>query len=208
MTRRNIIVNNQITPNKIPEIRFYDFFNYSQLSHQEKLLNSLVNCYQHVFEESWQEHYSKSHILKKLKNEIRGYACLRIIEDTNTSEVIGFCWAQHQSSAETISSINTIEYIRNQTKLPLENIIEDHKHAVYIHDLGIKNGFRHSIPLQLIIPPVIECVATLSDCRDILFWSIGNTCISHIANKISLSKYHQHGDIQFFRGALPMIYSK
>lgn len=193
-------------PREQINLQFFEFTHYQQLNRNLAWHDGLIECYREVFQESWGENYSYQEVKQRLQKELTGSACLRFVMDMTTNKVIGFCWAQFLSPSEIKCAIASIKYIHTVKHFLIDDAVQTTSSIIYIHDIGILKSARNQVPLSLLILPVLESVALYSHCRQIMFWSIQQTCIAHLASKIDIRPYYKMGDVQFFNGVLPAVY--
>lgn len=188
------------------DLQFFECTHYQQLRKNLDWHDGLIECYREVFRESWGETYSYQEVVRRLQTELSGHACLRFAVDLTTNKVLAFCWAQHLSTDAIKHAVGTIHYIHTVENFSIDDAVQETNGAIYIHDIGILKSVRNTVPLTLLILPVLETVSLYARSRQLLFWSIKETCIGHIANKINIQPYYQKGDVQFFSGVLPAVY--
>ena len=189
-------------------IHFMNFISFNDLEQHPKILENLITNYRDIFGEPdiWNERYSKSEIIDKLKNELSGTASMSLCININTNEVIGFCWAQLLSGNEIIKSIQSIHFYKKHETRKYNNNLRDiitNKTAIYIHDLGINKSYRGTIPLEQLICPIIESLSQQTKIRKLVFWSVTDTCIERLAKKIGINVSLTLGEMQLFEGEFP-----
>ncbi len=168
---------------------------------------SLIECYQNVFSEPdiWDEFYSVGEIINKLKHELSGDCSMRVCIDTDNNCVVGFCWAQSLSRNQSFRCIEQVKYVEgnklNEVAQQLETIMGQES-AVYLQDLGIDRNYRQSIPLESLILPPIKSTALQSDDNKLLFWSVAQTCIAHLSEKVGIKPFFHQDNMLFFCGDL------
>lgn len=188
------------------DLQFFECTNYKQLNQYTQWHDGLIECYREVFKESWGENYTYQEVKNRLQRELTGHACLRFAVDLATQKVLAFCWAQYLSAQEIKLAINAIHYIHTVKDFSINQAVPANSHAIYIHDIGILKPARSQVPLALLIMPTLEAVALYARTRELIFWSIQQTSIAHIANKINIQPYYEKEDVQFFSGFLPAAY--
>lgn len=193
-------------------ITFRDFYSFNQLEQEPEILNSLIRCYQNIFSEPeiWDEHYSQREIEEKLTTELSGTCAIRLCIDRKQKKVIGFCWAQSLTTEKISDCIEGIKYnerkLLDDVKEYLSILLAD-KTAVYLHDLGIDKNYRQSISLAALILPPVTYVAQQSGDERLVFWSVAETCIAHIADKAGITPFHEKENLLFFSGELTHLLS-
>jgi hypothetical protein len=188
-------------------IEFRDFYSFEELNQHPAILRSLAKCYQNIFSESdiWNEHYSEHEIRAKLELELSGHCAMRVCIDTANDQVVGFCWAQSLDIEQINHCMEGVKYAEgsafNEVKKCLEQLLP-RKTAVYLQDLGIDKNYRQAISLKTLILPPIASVAEQSSNQQLVFWSVAETCIAHIAKKAGILPFYQQNNMLFFCGAL------
>ena len=185
-----------------PAIYFKDYFSYAELAQDAAVLQKLIRCYSTIFSEddTWCEDYSEQEVNQKLHAELRGNCALRLC--LTPLDVVGFCWVQHLGVNAIYQHISTIKYFRdNDTqefdlRSALKNKID--RSATYIHDLGIAKAYRTTIALDQLIVPVLQYSFEQSNSRTLAFWSLEETCISHLAQKAYLTPFLKLKNMVFF----------
>jgi len=189
-------------------IQFIDFSSFDELIQHPKILVNLLTNYCNIFGEPdvWNEQYSIEDVLEKLEHELSGCAIMRLCIDNITNEVIGFCWAQLLNGNQIITAIQSIhfyqKYRTEKIDESLRTLIGDES-SIYVHDLGINKSYRGKIPLEQLICPVVEKLATLAQTRNLVFWSVTDTCIAWLAKKVGINIALTLGKMQFFEGEFP-----
>ncbi|MFO7603800.1 MAG: hypothetical protein R6X06_08290 [Gammaproteobacteria bacterium] len=187
---------------------YIDFNNFEALAQQQDILNSLTSNYCRIFGEPdvWNETYDHDEIREKLQQELSGTSALRVCLDTESNEVIGFCWAQLLDAAEIVTAVQSVHfytaYGAPDVDQALHNIIGKNA-VIYVQDLGINKAYRGSIPLEQLICPVIENVSKRAQTRNVFFWSVADTCIGWLAEKTGIRTALTIGKMQFFGGEFP-----
>ena len=185
-----------------PTIGFKDYFSYAELAQDAAILQKLIRCYRTIFSEddTWCEDYSEQEIHQKLRDELCGNCALRLC--LTQLDVVGFCWVQHLDANAIYQHIGAIKYFQHHDtqEFDLRNVLKnkiDHS-ATYIHDLGIAKAYRSTIALDQLIVPVLQYSFEQSNSRTLAFWSLEETCISHLAQKAYLTPFLKLKNMVFF----------
>lgn len=186
---------------------FHDFYSFEQLAIHKEIMSSLIQCYQKTFSEPeiWDEYYSDEEILAKLKKELSGACALRVCIDNDLEKVIGFCWAQSLSRAEINQCMGEVKYSKNcifdEVSKRLSDLLTNQS-AVYLQDLGIDKNYRQSVSLKSLILPSIISVSAQAKDQQLVFWSVAETCITHLAEKAGIRPFYKQDNMVFFCGDL------
>ena len=196
-----------VDTNRDINISFRDFHSFKHLQKNRDIMYSLIECYQNVFSEPeiWDEFYSVGEIIAKLKYELAGDCSMRVCIDTDHNRVVGFCWAQSLSKEEIFQCMEEVKYVEGAVPGEVEHHLETilgRDSAVYLQDLGIDKHYRQSIPLEALILPPIKSTALQSNNHKLLFWSVAETCIAHLSEKVGIKPFFQQGNMLFFCGEL------
>lgn len=191
-------------------IHFMDFSSFEELTQHPKILVNLLTNYCNIFGEPdvWNEQYSAEEILEKLENELSGHATMRLCINTITNEVIGFCWAQLLNGNQIVAAIKSIHFYQKYRTPKIDESLQTligNKSSIYVHDLGINKSYRGKIPLEQLICPVIEHLSNQAQTRNLVFWSVSDTCIAWLAKKVGIDVALTLGKMQFFEGEFPAM---
>ncbi|PCK06901.1 MAG: hypothetical protein COA42_17050 [Alteromonadaceae bacterium] len=200
MSLNNTVLNDNV------KVQFFECTSYEQLCANNAWLEGLIDCYRSVFKESWGEDYTYSEVNERLQSELAGNACLRFVLDISNNKVLAFCWAQFLDAEGVKQAIQSIHYVHTISEFSVEDAVPVHNGSIYIHDIGVLESYRGQVSLGLLLLPVLEVVSQRAGSRRLMFWSIKETCIAHLAEKINIQAYYEKGDVQFYSGLLPTDY--
>jgi len=180
------------------------FSSYQTLVEEKDVVESLVDCYKRVFEDSevWAENYTTEEVHYRLKNELAGEALLRLCLNEE-DEVIAFAWVQCLDKTDIMNSIESIDYYQEIGSPNISKILDEHvgeEEILYLHDLGVKKEFRGEVSLRKLLCPLVSELSKQSGHHKLFFWTIEKTKISILAKYIGFKKVAKLQDIQFFMG--------
>lgn len=169
-------------------LQYRDFHSYEELSRERALSNRLVRAYQATFGGSdvWGETYSDDEVHGKLSDELAGTASLRLCLDGEDESIAAFFWAQMCKPEDILRAMATIKYSEaHATPALLEELrraIGD-REVIYVHDLGILEGYRGRVWLTHLIGPALYEIAARRGNGRVLFWSVPGTQVSAFARR-------------------------
>ena len=191
------------------KMTFKDFHSYDALMTEGNLSEQLIRTYQNIFGDPdlWGESYSQGEVADKLKDELAGNAGLRLCldenENTESNDLLGFCWAQQLGLHGVKSAIESIQFYQDLgfSKIleTLKRILDD-KPVLYVHDLGIPKDYRGQVPLHKLICPVLNSLAERSKTSRLFFWSIKESRIYKLAQYAGFKQVADIAGMQFFIG--------
>ncbi len=189
---------------------FIDFQDFESLYKKRPLIDSLINCYIEIFNESdvWSEDYTYEDVIIILQKQLTGAASIRLCVDSRTSEVIGFCWAQLITASEVHDTINAVQYVQSHSSINIKHQLGKlvgKESVIYLQDLGVSKAYRGKIHLGQLIASVLEDVAVQANTRKIFFWSIKETCVKKLAQRVNINPAFTADNMQFFAGHLPNL---
>lgn len=171
-----------------PRLQYRDFHSYSALLKDPVFAKKLVRAYQATFASSevWGEIYTDAEVWRKLKTELSGKASLRVCVDPASGEVIAFFWAQLCKPDDILHAIGTIKYSESVATpallAELREALGDGE-LIYVHDLGILEGYRGRIWMTHLIGPALYEIAARTGNGRVLFWSVPGTQVSAFARR-------------------------
>jgi len=189
---------------------FIDFTSFEELSRHPRIINSLITDYRNIFGEPdvWSERYNHEEVLKKLQHELDGHAAIRLCVNNDSQTVVGFCWAQLLNASNIIAAIQSVNFFISYGSPEIDHLLNNiigENPVIYIHDLGVSKSCRGTLPLEQLICPVVESISQATGTRSIFFWSVENTCVAWLAQKIGINPALSVGKMQFFKGEYPPI---
>jgi sterol desaturase/sphingolipid hydroxylase (fatty acid hydroxylase superfamily) len=185
---------------------YLNFSSYAELLEHQVLVESFVECYKKVFQDTevWNESYTTQEVHERLKEELQGEALLRLCLNFE-DEVIAFAWVQVLDKKKIYKAIHAIAYYQEIGSPNISKILDEYvakEEILYLHDLGVKKECRGEVSLRKLLCPLISELAKSSGHDKLFFWTIEKTKISILAKYIGFKKVAKLGDIQFFMGNL------
>jgi sterol desaturase/sphingolipid hydroxylase (fatty acid hydroxylase superfamily) len=185
---------------------YLKFSSYEKLVENQVLVESFVECYKKVFQDTevWNESYTTQEVHERLKEELEGEALLRLCLNSE-DEVIAFAWVQVLDKQQILKAIESIEYYQEIGSPNISKILDKsvgEEEILYLHDLGVKKECRGEVSLRKLLCPLVSELGERIGHDKLFFWTIEKTKISILAKYIGFKKVAKLGDIQFFMGNL------
>ena len=186
-------------------LQYRDFQSFEELMREPLLAKSLVRAYQVTFGGSdvWAETYTDPEVWKKLRDELAGRASLRVCVDPATGEVVAFFWAQLCRAEDIVRAISTIKYSEALATPALLRQVRDaigDREVIYVHDLGILEGYRGRVWLTYLIGPPLWEIAARSGNGRVLFWSVPGTQVAAFARRAGFDEVLVTNGMHFHLG--------
>jgi hypothetical protein len=187
------------------DLHYRDFHSYAELLRDPVLAKRVVRAYQSTFaaSEVWGEVYTDAQVWQKLKQELSGRASLRVCIDPSNAEVVAFFWAQLCKPGDILRAIGTIKYSESLATPALLDQLRKaigEREVIYVHDLGIVEGYRGRIWLTHLIGPALYEVAARSGNGRVLFWSVPGTHVAAFARRAGFDEVLVSDGMHFHLG--------